>query len=49
VPDPEIQSLRVDESLYFPNARFLEDLINRAVAVNPAWASQSFTRTILFF
>jgi SulP family sulfate permease len=26
----------VDESLYFPNARFLEDLINGAVAANPA-------------
>ena len=34
--DPEILSLRVDESLYFPNARFLEDLINGAVAANPA-------------
>jgi SulP family sulfate permease len=28
VTDPEILSLRVDESLYFPNARFLEDRIN---------------------
>jgi SulP family sulfate permease len=36
VTDPEILSLRVDESLYFPNARFLEDLINGAVATNPA-------------
>ena len=36
VTDPEILSLRVDESLYFPNARFLEDLINGAVAANPA-------------
>ena len=36
VTDPEILSLRVDESLYFPNARFLEDLINEAVAANPA-------------
>lgn len=35
VTDPEILSLRVDESLYFPNARFLEDLINDAVAANP--------------
>jgi SulP family sulfate permease len=34
VTDPEILSLRVDESLYFPNARFLEDLINDAVAAN---------------
>jgi SulP family sulfate permease len=36
VTDPEILSLRVDESLYFPNARFLEDLINGSVAANPA-------------
>jgi SulP family sulfate permease len=36
VTDPEILSLRVDESLYFPNARFLEELINDAVAANPA-------------
>jgi sulfate permease, SulP family len=32
---PGILSLRVDESLYFPNARFLEDLINRSVAGDP--------------
>ena len=36
VTDPEILSLRVDASLYFPNARFIEDYINRAVAGNPA-------------
>ncbi len=36
VTDPSILSLRVDESLYFPNARFLEDLVNGAVAANPA-------------
>ena len=36
VTDPEILSLRVDESLYFPNARFLEEHINGAVAANPA-------------
>jgi SulP family sulfate permease len=35
VTAPEILSVRVDESLYFPNARFLEDLINDAVAANP--------------
>ena len=35
VTDPEILSLRVDASLYFPNARFIEDLINGAVAANP--------------
>jgi len=34
VTDPGILSLRVDESLYFPNARFLEDLINNSVADN---------------
>ena len=36
VTDPEILSLRVDESLYFPNARFLEEHVNEAVAANPA-------------
>ncbi|MCX6878910.1 MAG: sulfate permease [Verrucomicrobia bacterium] len=36
VTDPEILSLRIDASLYFPNARFIEDYINRAVAANPA-------------
>jgi len=36
VTDPEILSLRVDESLYFPNARFLEEYVNEAVAANPA-------------
>ena len=36
VTDPEILSLRVDASLYFPNARFLEDRVNQAVAANPA-------------
>jgi len=35
VTDPEILSLRVDESLYFPNARFIEELVNDAVAANP--------------
>lgn len=34
ITDPEILSLRVDESLYFPNARFLEDLINEKVSAN---------------
>ena len=28
--------MRVDASLYFPNARFIEDYINKAVAANPA-------------
>lgn len=36
VTDPEILSFRVDESLYFPNARFIEELFNDAVAANPA-------------
>ncbi len=36
VTDPEILSLRVDASLYFPNARFIEDYINQAVAAHPA-------------
>jgi SulP family sulfate permease len=36
VTSPEILSLRVDASLYFPNARFIEDLINQSVAANPA-------------
>jgi SulP family sulfate permease len=35
VTDAEILSLRVDESLYFPNARFIEDRINEAVAASP--------------
>jgi len=35
VTDPAILSLRVDESLYFPNARFIEDQINGGVAANP--------------
>ena len=35
VTDPEILSLRIDASLYFPNARFIEDYINQAVAAEP--------------
>jgi SulP family sulfate permease len=35
ITDPGILSIRVDASLYFPNARFLEDTINDAVAENP--------------
>ncbi len=35
VTDPTILSLRVDSSLYFPNARYIEDLVNSAVAANP--------------
>jgi SulP family sulfate permease len=33
--DPAILSLRVDESLYFANARALEDCVNDAVAAQP--------------
>lgn len=32
---PRVLSLRVDESLYFANARALEDRVNDAVAINP--------------
>lgn len=35
VTDPQILSLRVDASLYFPNARFIEELVNDVVASNP--------------
>ena len=34
VTAPEVLSLRVDESLYFANARYLEDRINAAIAGN---------------
>ncbi|NQV99311.1 MAG: sulfate permease [Rhodospirillales bacterium] len=33
--DPELLSIRVDESLYFANARFLEDYIYDRVTANP--------------
>jgi SulP family sulfate permease len=33
--DPQLLSLRVDESLYFANARALEDRINQEVAKRP--------------
>jgi SulP family sulfate permease len=35
VTDSEILSLRVDESLHFPNARYVEDRVNEAVAASP--------------
>ncbi|MBL8583400.1 MAG: sulfate permease [Rhizobiaceae bacterium] len=35
VTSPDILSIRVDESLYFANARFLEDTIYDAVATRP--------------
>ena len=34
--DPATLSIRIDESLYFPNARFLEDTINGTLAANRA-------------
>jgi len=34
--DSAILSLRIDASLYFPNARFIEEHVNEAVAANPA-------------
>ncbi len=33
---PGVLSIRIDESLYFPNARFLEDTINHAVSQDPS-------------
>ena len=36
VTAPHVFSLRVDESLYFPNARYLEDVVYDAVAGDPA-------------
>ena len=33
---PGVLSIRIDESLYFPNARFLEDTINDAVSLDPS-------------
>lgn len=36
ITDPLIMSLRVDESLYFANARYLEDRIYAEVAARPA-------------
>jgi SulP family sulfate permease len=36
VTAPHVLSLRIDESLYFPNARFLEDCVAERVAADPA-------------
>ena len=36
VTDPAVLSIRVDESLYFPNARFLEDTVLGELAARPA-------------
>ncbi|MDQ9169653.1 sulfate permease [Oxalobacteraceae bacterium R-40] len=35
VTSPSVLGLRVDENLYFANARFLEDCINNAIATRP--------------
>lgn len=35
VTSPQIVSVRIDESLYFPNARYLETRVNEIVASNP--------------
>ncbi|MHA6289590.1 SulP family inorganic anion transporter [Maricaulis sp. CAU 1757] len=35
IVSPHVISLRIDEALYFANARFLEDLLARTVADNP--------------
>lgn len=35
VTTPEVVTLRVDESLYFPNARYLEELVQEKIASNP--------------
>ncbi|HHX90793.1 MAG TPA: sulfate permease [Paracoccus sp.] len=35
VTTPGVVTLRVDESLYFPNARYLEDLVQEKIAGNP--------------
>ncbi len=35
ITDPQIVSFRVDSSLYFANARFLEDRVNELVASHP--------------
>lgn len=32
---PNLLTIRVDESLYFPNARYLEDAINRELSASP--------------
>lgn len=34
VVDPKVLSIRIDASLYFPNTRFIEEVINDAVASN---------------
>jgi len=36
VTAPDVLTIRIDESLYFPNARFLEDTVYGAITDNPA-------------
>ncbi|MCB2116902.1 MAG: sulfate permease [Rhodobacteraceae bacterium] len=36
VTSPEVVTIRVDESLYFANARYLEDVVQAEVATHPA-------------
>lgn len=36
VTAPDVLTIRIDESLYFPNARFLEDTVYGAITENPA-------------
>ncbi len=38
VTAPDVVTIRVDESLYFANARFLEDVVQAEVAANPKLA-----------
>jgi len=35
VTSPEVVTIRVDESLYFANARYLEDVVQAEIAANP--------------
>jgi SulP family sulfate permease len=34
VTSPQIVSMRIDESIYFPNAKFLESKVNEIIAIN---------------
>ena len=36
IVSPRVQAIRIDESLYFANARFLEDVVTEAVAGKPS-------------
>lgn len=37
VTAPDVVTIRVDESLYFANARFLEDVVQAEIAANLGW------------